>query len=251
MRSVRRTLASSAVAALAPSRPGRSAGSSRRASSGSDEVVAEERLAGRDREHVRPEPVEHGSSDARLASEIASTATIAAMPIAIPTAVSVERSDARAIPRPAMRATSSGPGPPAAWQARVRRGAQPLGGSCRRLGRSRRVRDDPAVVELHPPGQRRREVAVVGDDGDRRAVGGVEVPEQVDRARRRSPESRFPVGSSARTMAGRPTSARATATRCRSPPESCPGRCRARCAEADPFERRLGGVSPFVPDTPR
>jgi len=37
-------------------------------------------------------------------------------------------------------------------------------------------------------------------------------------------ESRFPVGSSAHTIAGRCTSARATATRCCSPPESWSGR---------------------------
>ena len=36
--------------------------------------------------------------------------------------------------------------------------------------------------------------------------------------------SRFPVGSSASTIAGEPTSARAIATRCRSPPDSCVGR---------------------------
>src|ERR687887_697243 len=35
--------------------------------------------------------------------------------------------------------------------------------------------------------------------------------------------SRLPVGSSARTIAGRPTSARAIATRCHSPPESLVG----------------------------
>ncbi len=42
-------------------------------------------------------------------------------------------------------------------------------------------------------------------------------------------ESRFPVGSSASTTAGRPTIARATATRCRSPPDSWVGRAPARC----------------------
>ena len=40
--------------------------------------------------------------------------------------------------------------------------------------------------------------------------------------------SRFPVGSSARMMDGRATSARATATRCICPPDSSAGRCRAR-----------------------
>ena len=42
------------------------------------------------------------------------------------------------------------------------------------------------------------------------------------------PESRLPVGSSARISAGSVTSARATATRCCCPPESSPGLCSAR-----------------------
>ena len=41
--------------------------------------------------------------------------------------------------------------------------------------------------------------------------------------------SRFPVGSSARTIAGRPTRARAIATRWRSPPESLVGLNVVRC----------------------
>src|SRR5262249_45424832 len=41
-------------------------------------------------------------------------------------------------------------------------------------------------------------------------------------------ESRFPVGSSASRMNGSPATARATATRCCWPPESCPGMCLAR-----------------------
>ena len=45
--------------------------------------------------------------------------------------------------------------------------------------------------------------------------------------------SRLPVGSSASTHFGCVTSARASATRCRSPPDSSPGRCFRRCAEAD------------------
>jgi hypothetical protein len=45
------------------------------------------------------------------------------------------------------------------------------------------------------------------------------------------PRSRLPVGSSASTQAGRVTSARAIATRWRSPPDSCAGWCaRARPA---------------------
>ena len=50
-------------------------------------------------------------SDARLLSEIARTATIAAMPMAMPTAVSEDRSLRDARPRPAIRAIPIGPGP--------------------------------------------------------------------------------------------------------------------------------------------
>src|SRR5215471_18421587 len=53
-------------------------------------------------------------------------------------------------------------------------------------------------------------------------------------------ESRFPVGSSARTSAGSPTTARAMATRCFSPPDSWCGLWPRRCArppfaQADPL----------------
>ena len=50
-------------------------------------------------------------------------------------------------------------------------------------------------------------------------------------------ESRFPVGSSASTTGGAPATARAIATRCRSPPDSWVGRAAARCAEPDPVQR--------------
>ena len=53
--------------------------------------------------------------------------------------------------------------------------------------------------------------------------------------------SRLPVGSSASTQSGAPASARAIATRWRSPPESCDGRCCEPLAEADLAER-LGGA---------
>ena len=74
------------------------------------------------------------------------------------------------------------------------------------------------------------------------------------------PASRLPVGSSASSTAGRESSARAMATRCRSPPESRPGRraalsasptrssasrARARsCAEARAPARPAGTKSP-------
>ena len=61
------------------------------------------------------------------------------------------------------------------------------------------------------------------------------------------PRSRLPVGSSARTQSGVPASERAIATRWRSPPESCDGRCCSRSPRPTWAERfggaraRLGG----------
>ena len=55
--------------------------------------------------------------------------------------------------------------------------------------------------------------------------------------------SRLPVGSSASTRRGAVTSARATAARWRSPPESWCGRCSRRAAQADPLEQRARGAA--------
>ena len=57
---------------------------------------------------------------------------------------------------------------------------------------------------------------------------------------RRSPGSRLPVGSSARSRRGRRITARATATRCCSPPDSSPGRCVEPRRQPDPLEQRRG-----------
>ena len=66
------------------------------------------------------------------------------------------------------------------------------------------------------------------------APAGVELLDQGhDRAAGRA-VSRLPVGSSASTIAGRPTSARAIATRCRSPPDSCVGRAPAGAPSPTP-----------------
>ena len=48
--------------------------------------------------------------------------------------------------------------------------------------------------------------------------------------------SRLPVGSSAKISAGRATKARAIATRCCSPPESCAGIMAEAMAEPDPAQ---------------
>ena len=53
-------------------------------------------------------------------------------------------------------------------------------------------------------------------------------------------ESRLPVGSSANTIVGRPTTARAIATRWRSPPESWLGWCVEPVRETDSVERLAG-----------
>ena len=67
--------------------------------------------------------------------------------------------------------------------------------------------------------------------------GAIELEHQLEHlpAVRRS---RLPVGSSASTQRGAVTSARASATRWRSPPESSPGRCSTRWPEADALEHR-------------
>ena len=54
-------------------------------------------------------------------------------------------------------------------------------------------------------------------------------------------ESRFPVGSSASTTGGAPATARAIATRWRSPPDSWTGRAAARCAS--PTRSRASSAS--------
>ena len=71
-------------------------------------------------------------------------------------------------------------------------------------------------------------VVLVGDHNHRAAlaVQAAETPSTGAEAT----VSRFPVGSSARTMAGSFTTARATATRCCSPPESSAGGATARRA---------------------
>ena len=63
--------------------------------------------------------------------------------------------------------------------------------------------------------------------------------------------SRLPVGSSANTIDGRATSARAIATRWRSPPESLAGGWSSRCAEPDAIEHGPCARSPLGDRQPR
>ena len=81
------------------------------------------------------------------------------------------------------------------------------------------VGDDLAVVHMQTPREHGGDVLIVGDQHQRGAVGGKPMQELDDLLPER--ESRLPVGSSARMIRGRFASARAIATRWRSPPDSC------------------------------
>jgi hypothetical protein len=79
------------------------------------------------------------------------------------------------------------------------------------------IRGDPSIPNPHDPVRVPRHTLLVGHQDDR-------VPRawsSSNNAMISSPvrESRLPVGSSARMIDGRVTSARATATRCRWPPD--------------------------------
>ena len=76
--------------------------------------------------------------------------------------------------------------------------------------------DRAAVHQPDDPVRAARQIEVVGGDDERHSALGLE-PRNSSKTSSLVLGSRFPVGSSARTMAGRPTSARARATRCCSP----------------------------------
>ena len=104
---------------------------------------------------------------------------------------------------------------------------------------ARLVPDDQAVGEEHDPVgvAAARGSCVTIDDRlaelvDRRAAAGRS-------PRRWSCESRLPVGSSAKMIAGRVSSARATATRCCWPPESSDGPVVQAVAEPDGVDQLL------------
>src|SRR5271165_3114360 len=90
-----------------------------------------------------PSSLSSATSPALLESEMPSTATIAAMPIATPSADSAARRRRVRRPTLATRSTSAG---------------------SRRLGAmSSPIVDHAAVAQLHAPGQRGGDLAVVGD----------------------------------------------------------------------------------------
>jgi hypothetical protein len=129
------------------------------------------------------------------------TATIVAMPTAMPRAESTARS--RRVRRPTV---------PRDEHVERREADRPD------VGHRRLSADDAAVAHLHAARQSGGDLPVVGDDRDGGAVA-VQAYEQVEHGPPVA-VSRAPVGSSASSSAGSWTIARAMATRWRSPPES-------------------------------
>ena len=109
--------------------------------------------------------------------------------------------------------------------------------------RTAHVALDLPVAQVHHARHALREGRVVRDDHDGRAARPVDLEEELVH-RRAGGGSRLPVGSSARRSLGARTSARASATRCCSPPESSPGRWVTRCARPDLLEERLRRARP-------
>ena len=102
----------------------------------------------------------------------------------------------------------------------------------------RRGLGHPSVANGDPPRCQPREALVVRRDDDGRPARRREPGEQRDDVRARWRCRGCPVGSSARITRGSLTSARAIATRCCSPPESCDGQMVGAIGEADLLEQR-------------
>ena len=90
------------------------------------------------------------------------------------------------------------------------------------LDRSPRVLDDAAVAQDQPRVGHRRQLGVVRHEHERRRRDRVDLAQQIHDVAAVA-LSRLPVGSSASTIGGSLASARASATRCCSPPDSCDG----------------------------
>ena len=125
----------------------------------------------------------------------------------------------------------------------VEHGVRPPGASCSRGRRRRsgaRISSTmwPSARKMHPVGVAGRD-RVVGDHDDGLAELARPRCAGSRAARRRTCESRAPVGSSAKTICGRLARARAAATRCCWPPESCDGRWREPLGEPDGLDDRL------------
>ena len=147
-----------------------------------------------------------------------STATIEATPIAIPSADSAAR--ARRVRSPSAPVRSTSPAVTAASPSR----------SSTRRGNASAIAWSCVIVTIVEP-------AACSSCSSAR----MPAPERL---------SRLPVGSSANTIAGRPTSARAIATRWRSPPDSFDGECSQPVLESDGLQR-LARPRPPLAAAPR
>ena len=87
--------------------------------------------------------------------------------------------------------------------------------------------------------QRSASVGIMGNQQQRRPMLGLHAEQQIHHDACQVPASRLPVGSSASSSRGAGAKARASATRCCSPPDNCPGKCVSRWPR--PTERRLVG----------
>ena len=114
-----------------------------------------------------------------------------------------------------------------------------------------RVRLDQPVAHADLAAGAAGDLAVVGDEHDGDAALGVRAARAAPSPRRRCAVSRLPVGSSASSSVGSPTSARAIATRCCSPPDSWPGRCSSRCPRPTALERGRGPLAALARAAPR
>ncbi len=186
-------------------------------------VVAEDRLARRDREQVRTEPVELGQQGRPARFGDAEDRHHRRDPDR-----DAERRERRTEPARARgRGRRSGPD-----RARPDRGRPTSAVRTRTVGRGHAATSsclDPTVADLDPTRQRGRDLAVVGDDDDRGAVLGVELAKQVeDRRAGRSSRGCRSARRRARAPAGRraPGRSRRAGARRRT---AAPGRCVSRC----------------------
>ena len=184
-------------------------------------VLAEERLAGRDGQQVRADPVQLGEQ--RRAARLGD-------PEDGDHRGDPDRDPERGQPRtePArLRGHGRRCGPDRARPTRPPATGAERGAAVAVMPRPPAL--DAAVADLDAARQRGRDVAVVGDDDDRRAVLGLQLAEQLQDRRRRSPCRGCRSARRRARAPGRPTRARAIATRWRSPPDKAPGRCVSRC----------------------
>ena len=177
-----------------------------------------------------------------LEAETPTTATIAPIPIAIPSADSAARS--RRVRRPCSATPSSSRGGRRAASKRSRPGS-----AAAAVLISAVVADDLAVAHLDPPGKRRGDVVIVGDQHQRRAVGRELVEQGHDLGARLRVEvpGRLVGEDDRRPLGERPRDRDplALASRELRRPVGEP------MAEADTFERGPCRLAPLAPADPR